>query len=73
MVCVFLLPWASEALNVELPRFRTVVKAIIDHEQLTNNDIDSLNLQVYDIFPNVKSLVTFLRTSFVFLFFLVVF
>ena len=55
----------TEALKVELPRFTIEVKTNIGHEHLTNNDIDSLILQVYDICPNVKSLVTFLRTFFV--------
>ena len=51
----------TEVLKVELPRFITELKDIIGHKHLTSNDID---LQLYDIYPNVKLLVTFLHTSF---------
>ena len=55
----------TDALKIELPRFIAEIKKIMGHEHLSSNDIDSVDLELYDLYPNVKLLITFLRTSFV--------
>ena len=52
-------------LKIELPRFINEVKQQYGTDKLTSSIIESIDLQIYEIYPNVKLLVTFLRTSFV--------
>ena len=55
----------AEELKIELPRFINEVKQQYGADKLTSNKIESIDLQIYELYPNVKLLVTFLRTSFV--------